>query len=121
MLGADHADIGAYVAGLWQLPPDIVEGIRFHHSPHLMPDTFDADLRKATAVVNVANQLSKYLHTYSDDIEICETRPRRVRRCSNIEVDLESLVDDRIRRGRDRHADPGRGDAEPTRSRAPAA
>ena len=96
VLGADHADIGAYVAGLWQLPPDIVEGIRFHHSPHLMPETFDADLRKATAVVNVANQLSKYLHAYSDDIEICEIDPG-VCAMLNIEVDLESLVDDRIR------------------------
>ena len=96
VLGADHADIGAYVAGLWQLPPDIVEGIRFHHGPHLMPDTFSADLRKATAVVNVSNQLSKYLHAYSDDIEICEIDPG-VCQMLGIEIDLESMLDDRIR------------------------
>ncbi len=97
VLGADHADIGAYVAGLWQLPPDIVEGIRFHHSPHLMPeDRFSADLRKSVAVVNVANELSKFLHAYSDDIEICQI-DAGVRAMLNIEVDLESLLDDRIR------------------------
>ena len=96
VLGADHADVGAYVAGLWQLPPDIVEGIRFHHSPHLMPESADADLRKATAVVCVANELSKYLHAYSDDIEICQIDPA-IGAMLNIEVDLESLIDDRIR------------------------
>lgn len=98
VLGADHADIGAYVAALWQLPPDIIEGIRFHHSPHLMPeDKFSADLRKSVAVVNVANELSKYLHTYSDDIEICQIAPE-VCTMLTIEVDLESLLDDNIRK-----------------------
>ena len=97
VLGADHADIGAYVAGLWQLPPDIVEGIRFHHSPHLMPeDKFSPDLRKAVAVVSVANQLSKLLHAYSDEIEICNLLPE-VRAMLNIEVDLESLLDAKVR------------------------
>ena len=96
VLGADHADVGAYVAGLWQLPPDIVEGIRFHHSPHLMPDTHAIELRKATAVVYVANQLSKYLHAYSDEIEINELAPG-VCEMLDIQVDLESLLDGRIR------------------------
>ncbi len=97
VLGADHADIGAYVAGLWQLPPDIVEGIRFHHSPHLMPeDKHPAELRKAVAVVSVANQVAKLLHAYSDEIEICNLLPE-VRAMLNIEVDLESLLDDKVR------------------------
>ncbi len=97
VLGADHADIGAYVAALWQLPPDLIEGIRFHHSPHLMPeDKYSLDLRKSVAVVNVANELSKYLHAYSDDIEICQIAPE-VCAMLTIEVDLESLLDDRIR------------------------
>ena len=96
VLGADHADVGAYVAGLWQLPPDIVEGIRFHHCPHLMPETNPVELRKAVAVVNVANELSKLLHAYSDDIEINTLAPE-VCAALNIEVDLESLLDDRIR------------------------
>ncbi len=97
VLGADHADIGAFVAGLWQLPPDIVEGIRFHHSPHLMPaDRFPEDFRKAVAVVHVANELSKFLHAYSDDIEINGLAPE-VGAMLGIEVDLESLVDDRVR------------------------
>jgi putative nucleotidyltransferase with HDIG domain len=98
VLGADHADIGAYVAALWQLPPDITEGIRFHHSPQLMPeDKFSLDLRKSVAVVNVANELSKYLHAYSDDIEICQLAPE-VCALLTIEVDLESLLDERIRK-----------------------
>jgi putative nucleotidyltransferase with HDIG domain len=97
VLGADHADIGAYVAGLWQLPPDIIEGIRFHHSPHLMPeDKFPVEFRKAVAVIYVANEVSKFLHAYSDDIEINQLAPE-VCQMLGIEVDLESLVDARIR------------------------
>ena len=32
-LGATHADVGAYLLGLWGLPDDIVEAIAFHHRP----------------------------------------------------------------------------------------
>ncbi len=98
VLGADHADIGAYVAGLWQLPPDIVEGIRYHHSPHLMPDTHSADFRKTVATVFVANQVSKFLHPYSDDAEI-NAIPDEVRTLLHIDAatTFEDLVTDQVR------------------------
>ncbi len=32
-LGATHAEVGAYLLGLWGLPEDIVEGVAFHHNP----------------------------------------------------------------------------------------
>lgn len=31
-LGADHAGIGAYLLGLWDLPHDVVEPVAFHHA-----------------------------------------------------------------------------------------
>jgi HD-like signal output (HDOD) protein len=31
--GSSHAEIGAYLAGLWGLPSTVVEAIGFHHSP----------------------------------------------------------------------------------------
>jgi HD-like signal output (HDOD) protein len=31
--GSSHAEIGAYLAGLWGLPHSVVEAIGFHHSP----------------------------------------------------------------------------------------
>jgi len=32
-LGSTHADIGAYLLGLWGLPEPIVEAVAFHHDP----------------------------------------------------------------------------------------
>jgi len=33
IFGASHADIGAYLLGLWGLPVPIVEGVALHHTP----------------------------------------------------------------------------------------
>jgi HD-like signal output (HDOD) protein len=33
-LGATHAEVGAYLLGLWGLPDSIVEAIALHHRPH---------------------------------------------------------------------------------------
>jgi putative nucleotidyltransferase with HDIG domain len=33
VLGFDHAELGARIARVWNFPPDLVEAIRFHHTP----------------------------------------------------------------------------------------
>jgi len=33
VLGADHADVGGYLLGLWGLPVPVVEAIALHHNP----------------------------------------------------------------------------------------
>ena len=33
VLGATHGEIGAKLAGMWHLPPEIVAAIRYHHNP----------------------------------------------------------------------------------------
>jgi HD-like signal output (HDOD) protein/ActR/RegA family two-component response regulator len=33
LLGADHAEVGAYLLGIWGLPHAIVEPVAFHHTP----------------------------------------------------------------------------------------
>jgi putative nucleotidyltransferase with HDIG domain len=33
MFGASHADVGAYLLGLWGLPDPIVEAVAYHHCP----------------------------------------------------------------------------------------
>jgi HD-like signal output (HDOD) protein len=33
ILGASHAEVGAYLLGLWGLPHDVVEAVAFQHSP----------------------------------------------------------------------------------------
>ncbi|TVM15170.1 two-component system response regulator [Oceanidesulfovibrio indonesiensis] len=32
-LGTTHAEVGAYLMGLWGMPDDVVEAIAFHHAP----------------------------------------------------------------------------------------
>ncbi len=39
-LGVDHAQVGAYLLGLWGLPAAVVEGVRSHLSPSAGPPTF---------------------------------------------------------------------------------
>lgn len=36
--GYTHCDIGAWLAGRWQLPPAIVESIEMHHTPTTLPN-----------------------------------------------------------------------------------
>jgi HD-like signal output (HDOD) protein/CheY-like chemotaxis protein len=50
LLGATHADIGAYLLGMWGLPADIVDSVAFHHRPH--PHTESPD--EVLAAVHVA-------------------------------------------------------------------
>jgi HD-like signal output (HDOD) protein len=55
--GFSHAEIGAYLLGLWGLPYALVEAVALHHSPNRVPhQNFDA----ATAVY-IANLLTQEL------------------------------------------------------------
>ena len=42
LIGVTHAEVGAYLLGLWGLPPCIVESVAFHHQPALMPAAYRA-------------------------------------------------------------------------------
>ncbi len=35
VIGASHAEVGAFLLGLWGLPADIVEAVAWHHEPRL--------------------------------------------------------------------------------------
>lgn len=39
VLGGDHAQIGAYLLGLWSLPDEIVAAVLFHHQPSSAQET----------------------------------------------------------------------------------
>jgi HD-like signal output (HDOD) protein/CheY-like chemotaxis protein len=36
-MGASHAEVGAYLLGLWGLPDPMVEAVAFHHNPSALP------------------------------------------------------------------------------------
>lgn len=37
VIGASHAEVGAYLLGLWGLPPTVVEAVAHHHDPAALP------------------------------------------------------------------------------------
>jgi len=53
-LGASHADVGAYLLGLWGLPDPIVEAVAYHHCPLRCP----AGSVSPLTFVHVANVLA---------------------------------------------------------------
>lgn len=51
VLGATHAELGAYLLGIWGLPLPVVEAIAFHHEPWMRPHE-EFDLCDALFVAN---------------------------------------------------------------------
>jgi putative nucleotidyltransferase with HDIG domain len=55
VLGASHAEIGAYLLGIWAFPSTIVEAVAHHHAPRRVPQTsFDV-----LATLSVAHALTE--------------------------------------------------------------
>ncbi len=58
ILGCSHAEIGAYLMGLWNLPGPVVDALAFHHQPTRSGDkTFSA-----LTAVHAANSLQHASH-----------------------------------------------------------
>ncbi len=38
-LGASHAQLGAYLLGIWGLPYPVIEAVAYHHKPHAVEQT----------------------------------------------------------------------------------
>jgi hypothetical protein len=54
LMGVSHAEVGAYLLGIWGLPCPVVEAVAHHHHPERVPqETLDA-----VAIVHVANYLA---------------------------------------------------------------
>ncbi len=56
ILGASHAETGAYLIGLWGLPSTIVESVAYHNYPSKCPDK---NISFALTAVHVANALER--------------------------------------------------------------
>ena len=54
LMGVSHAEVGAYLLGIWGLPYPVVEAVAHHHHPQRVPQT----TLDAVAVVHVANYLA---------------------------------------------------------------
>jgi putative nucleotidyltransferase with HDIG domain len=62
VLGASHAQVGAYLLGLWGIPDAIVDAVAWHHQPR---ERFAAGLGPLTAV-HVANWIDHRASTPDD-------------------------------------------------------
>ena len=58
IFGANHAQVGAYLLGLWGLPQPIVEAVAFHHNPADFPSTGFS----AVTAVHTANYIEHQNH-----------------------------------------------------------
>jgi putative nucleotidyltransferase with HDIG domain len=68
LLGISHAEVGAYLLGLWGMDNLVVEAIAHHHRPTRIPHTtFDC-----SAAVYVADLLAHHLEDHPVDIEEVE-------------------------------------------------
>ena len=64
LLGTSHAEIGAYLLGLWGIDSLIVEAVAHHHQPVRIPHI---GLDTSTALY-VANHLARELDAHPDDL-----------------------------------------------------
>ena len=63
LLGCTHAEVGAYLLGIWGLPFPIVEAVAWHHRPL---ESTASEMSPLTAV-HVANALETRLHVQDPD------------------------------------------------------
>lgn len=58
IVGSSHAEIGAYLLGLWGLPYSIIEAVAHHHTPQEVPQT-DFDVLSAVAIAHSLTEPSE--------------------------------------------------------------
>jgi HD-like signal output (HDOD) protein len=71
VLGSTHAEVGAYLLGLWGLPGTIVETVAFHHRPSQV----QAGLRTPLGCVHVAIALVEAQRAHASEGELAYLDP----------------------------------------------
>jgi HD-like signal output (HDOD) protein len=56
-MDAHHAEVGAYLLGLWGFPNSIVEAVAFHHSPQLSPSQTEDGGLTLPKLIYIADRL----------------------------------------------------------------
>jgi HD-like signal output (HDOD) protein len=72
VLGASHAEVGAYLLGLWGLPPPIVEAVAFHHQERPCPGSLDTI--DAVGVACLLAQAVEPARAIAADAEVARSR-----------------------------------------------
>jgi len=66
IIGSSHAEIGAYLLGLWGMPYSVIEAVAFHHNPRRVTQT-DFDVLSAVAI---AHSLTEPDESHSFDTKL---------------------------------------------------
>jgi len=72
VFGATHAELGAYLIGLWGLPEHIVEAVAYHHSPSKCPHPGSAmltSLHVADSLASVGLEHEGAVHHPEPDVQ----------------------------------------------------
>jgi HD-like signal output (HDOD) protein len=70
-MGVSHAEIGAYLLGIWGLPCSVLEAVANHHQPRRVPH----DMIDAVTILHVANYLA---HEHPVHPQASENYPHQV-------------------------------------------
>jgi len=65
LIGVTHAEVGAYLLGLWGLPSPVVEAVANHHAPGRMPATSLDNI----GAVHIANAMANMHPVYPPAVE----------------------------------------------------
>ena len=91
VVGYSHAEVGAHMAEIWNLPEEIVDGIRYHHQPQ------DAKSPWLAHVLHIADFLAMSAGCgIGGDGMLYEFSPESLQVCGLSADDLDGLVDDFI-------------------------
>jgi HD-like signal output (HDOD) protein len=66
VFGCTHAEVGAYLLGLWGLPDAIVEAVAWHHEPSKAHQTDFSPL----IAVHAADHCDHLMHSYTNQNDV---------------------------------------------------
>lgn len=88
--GASHAEIGAYLLGLWGFNYSIIHAVALHHAPISNPEDGEDGIDSITAIVHVANaQIQAQEHRCEPQVFL---QPGFLERISTAHPDLMELL-----------------------------
>jgi HD-like signal output (HDOD) protein len=100
IFGTTHAEIAAYLIGLWGLKYPVVEAIAFHHDPRRCPQNMGiltavhtADTLAHDLVTTESNPSSNVDTTYLTELNVIERLPAWQSACQQIIQKGDNLVE----------------------------
>jgi putative nucleotidyltransferase with HDIG domain len=92
-IGADHAQVGAWLGERWNLAPAIIETVRWHHEP----DNADEELRDLAMLTHAANYICNLVKVGDSGDAVAPAFFRGVWKRLGINVDDMSAIMDQVK------------------------